>query len=240
MDTAGYVTLSRQAGLAREMQAVANNIANISTTGFRREGLVFAEVVAALDVEGGSVGLTDAHARTTSTVQGALGATGGTYDLAIEGEGFFTVGTADGVRLTRAGNFTPNAAGELSNPQGHLLLDSGGAPVFVPPGATQVRIAGDGTLTADGQPLTRIGIFKVADPTTLSRTDGVLFAAGSPLEPAPEAKVLQGFLEAANVNPVAEIARMIAVQRAYEAAQQMLDREDDRIRQVLSTLTARS
>ena len=87
MDTAGYVTLSRQTGLASELQAVANNIANMATTGYRREGLVFAEMVQALDAEGGSVALTATHARVTSTEQGVLRSTGGTFDLAIEGEG---------------------------------------------------------------------------------------------------------------------------------------------------------
>lgn len=237
MDSAGYVALSRQVGLAREMQAVANNIANLATTGYRREGLIFAEVVEGLEAEGGSVAMTDAHARTTSTTQGVLAATGGTFDLAIEGEGFFVVETPAGQRLTRAGAFGPNAAGELVTPDGYQLLDAGGAPVFVPPDAASVRVAGDGTVSADGAAITQIGRVTVEEPWQLQREGGVLFRTDAALEPAESGSILQGYLEQANVNPVSEIARMIEVQRAYEAGQGLLEREDERIRQVLRTVT---
>ena len=87
MDLAGYVALTRVSGLAKELQSVANNIANLSTTGYRREGVVFAEMVQALSAEGGSVAMTEARARYTDELRGALRETGGTLDLAIEGEG---------------------------------------------------------------------------------------------------------------------------------------------------------
>lgn len=236
MDTAGYVTLSRQSGLWSEMQMVANNVANISTAGYRSEGLIFAEYVRALEAEGGSVALTDAHARVTLEAQGALTQTGGTYDLAIEGPGYFQVDTPAGVRLTRAGSFTPNADGTLMNPLGYALLDAGGAPVVVPPGAGSVRIAGDGTLSVDGQPLALIGRVAPPEGTAPGREDGVLFDPRGPVEPVDEGNIVQGFLERSNVNPVAEIARMIEVSRAYEASQRLLDRDDERIKQVLDTI----
>lgn len=238
MDTAGYVALSRQAGLAREMQAVANNIANLATTGYRREGLIFAEMVSALEVEGGSAALTHVHARTTSAAQGVLSQTGGTFDLAIDGEGFFTVDTPGGQRLTRAGSFSPNAAGELVTPQGFMLQDAGGAPVFVPPDAASIRVAGDGTVSADGAPIAQIARVTVDEPWKLQREGGVLFKTDAPLQPAETGSIVQGYLEDANVNPVAEIARMIEVQRAYEAGQRLLDREDERIKQVLRTVAS--
>ncbi|MEM8869763.1 MAG: flagellar hook-basal body complex protein [Pseudomonadota bacterium] len=238
MDTAGYVTLSRQTGLADELQAVANNIANLSTTGYRREGLVFAEMVSALEAEGGSVALTAAYARVTSPEQGVLRATGGTFDLAIEGDGHFLVETPQGERLTRAGAFSPDAGGELVNPMGHRLLDAGGAPIFVPPDARSVTIATDGTLSADGQPITQIGLVTVDNAWQLQREDGVVFRTDAPLVPVEDGTILQGFIESANVNAVAEISRMIQVQRAYEAGQRLMDREDERIRQVISTMAA--
>ena len=78
--------------------------------------------------------------------QGGLSQTGGRFDFAIKGEGFFLIETPEGQRLTRAGSFTPNAEGELVTPDGHRLLDAGGAPVFVPPDARAVSLAADGTL----------------------------------------------------------------------------------------------
>lgn len=233
MDAAGYVALARQSGLMREMQVVANNIANLSTAGFRREGVLFTEHVARLD---GQPSLSMAHAsgRALDLTQAGISQTGGSFDFAIQGEGFFLVETPQGNRLTRAGAFTPSAEGELVTPEGHRLLDAGGAPVFVPPGAA-VLMGPDGTLSANGQAVAQIGLWQPSDPGALRHQSGTLLEGGE-LEPAPGATLLQGFLEDSNVNPVAEIARMIEVQRAYEMGQKFLDAEDSRARNVISTL----
>jgi flagellar basal-body rod protein FlgF len=233
MDAAGYVALSRQAGLMREMDIIAHNIANLGTTGYRREGVVFAEHVAA-GADGPSLSLPHATGRHVDLAQADLTATGGTFDLAIQGEGFFLVETAGGPRLTRAGAFLPDAAGELVTADGARLLDAGGAPVAVPPGS-RIAIGRDGTVTADGRPVAQIGLWAPADPLSLRHEAGTLFAAGA-VEPAAGGTILQGHLEGSNVNPVAEIARMIEVQRAYEMGQGFLDREDERMRGVIRTL----
>ena len=235
MDNAVYAILGRQSGLLREMQVTANNIANISTTGFRREGVVFAEHVRRLDPEP-SLSLAHASSRLVDLAEAAPEPTGGAFDLAIRGPGFFRVQTPEGDRLTRAGHFTPDAEGTLVTAQGHALLDDGGAPVLVPPGLGPPAVAPDGTLSADGVPLRRIGLWRPADPLALRHVAGTLFEAGE-AEPVEEgATILQGFLEGSNVNPVSEIARMIAVGRAYEAGQALADREDERIRAVIQTL----
>jgi len=234
MDAAGYVTLSRQSGLMREMQVVANNIANLSTTGFRREGVIFSEHVARLP-EGPSLSMANGNARVVDLSQAGLTQTGGSFDFAIQGEGFFLIETPQGQELTRAGSFTPSAEGELVNPDGHRLLDAGGAPVFVPPGAGPVGLAPDGTLSAGGAPLARIGLWQPVDPLSLRHQSGASFTAGE-VAPAEGATVLQGFLEESNVDPVSEIARMVTVQRAYELGQSFLDKEDERVRGVIQTL----
>ncbi|MCP3970140.1 MAG: flagellar hook-basal body complex protein [Rhodobacteraceae bacterium] len=236
MDSPGYVALTRQSGLLREMQTVANNVANAPTTGYRREGLVFSEHVRVLEPGEPSLSMARATVRHIDTAQGTLTETGGRFDFAIEGEGFFMLETPEGQMLTRAGSFTPSAEGELVAPDGARLLDAGGAPVFVPPDARSVTLAADGTLSADEVPLTQIGLFAPADPTGLSRRGGVRFDAGGDVLPAETAVILQGFVENSNVDPVAEIARMIEVQHAYQMGQQFLDKEDERIRSVLQTL----
>lgn len=233
MDAAGYVTLSRQAGLMREMGVVAHNIANLSTAGFRREGVVFAEHVRRTG-EGASLSIPHATGRHVDLTEGALTQTGGAFDLAIRGEGFFLVATPGGERLTRAGAFTPDAEGTLRTPDGHALLDAGGAPLSVPPGAA-VAVGADGTLSAGGQPVGRVGLWQPADPTALRHEAGTLFDGGA-VEPAEGATLIQGALEDSNVNPVSEIARMIAVQRAYEMGQTFLTAEDQRVRGVVETL----
>lgn len=234
MDSAGYVTLTRQSGLMREMQEVANNIANISTTGFRREGVIFAEHVVAVP-EGPSLSMASASARNIDLRQGDLSETGGAYDFAIRGEGFFLVEDASGQRLTRAGSFTPGPTGELLTADGARLLDEGGAPVVVPPGA-DVMLAQDGTLSAAGVPVARLGLWQPVDATKLRHLSGTVFDAGEVEPAAPGAVLLQRHLEDSNVSPVSEVARMIAVQRAYELGQGFLDREDQRMRGVIETL----
>ncbi len=236
-----YVGLSRQSGLLREMQTVANNIANISTTGFRAEGVVFAEHVAALErSSGGGVSMAHAVGRHIQTAQGDIDPTGGTFDLAIEGDGFFLVETPDGETLTRAGHFMPNDQGELVNADGYRLLDAGGAPVFIPPDAENIIVARDGTLSADGRPITQLGLWAPVASNDLQHQSGVMFRAEGALEPVEGATILQGFLENSNVDPVAQIARMIEVQRAYELGQGFLEREDERVRSFLQSVGARS
>ena len=234
MDAAGYTTLTRQSGLMREMQVVANNIANISTTGFRREGVVFEEYVARMD-DGPSLSMANASARVVDLTQAGISQTGGVFDFAIQGDGFFLIETPEGERLTRAGSFTPSTAGELMTNDGYRLLDQGGAPVFVPPTARSIAVAQDGTVSADGAPIARIGLWQPSDPLTLQHQAGTMFSA-SGVEPADSGTVLQGYLEDSNVNPVMEIARMINVQRAYELGQSFMDQEDKRVRSVVETL----
>ena len=236
MDLAGYVALTRQSGLLKEMQSVANNIANLSTTGFRREGVLFAESIRALPTEGGSVAMTEARGRWTNEGQGVLQQTDGVLDLAIEGEGFFRVMTPAGERLTRAGAFTRNGEGDVVNADGHLLLDEGGGPINIPFEAEAIAVGADGTLAINGQPAGLIGVVTAEDATSLFRETGVLFRYDGEVAPAEGSQIIQGFLEASNVNAVSEMARMIEVQRAYEYGQKLLDQEDERIRGAVRTL----
>ena len=236
MENAVYTTLTRQSGLMREMQMVANNIANLSTTGFRKEGIIFAEHISALENGEESLSMASAEVRLTNQQQGTLTQTGGTFDFAIEGPGYFMIETADGQQLSRAGSFTPNAEGELVTPDGYRLLDGGGSPIFIPPDARSITVSSDGTLSADGSPQAQIGLFMPADPLDMARQNGVRFKLKGDAVPVEDASILQGFIEDSNVNPITEIARMIEVQRAYELGQAFLDKEDERIRGVLQTL----
>ena len=238
MDTISYVVLTRQTGLRNELQVVANNIANMSTTGYRAEGVVFAEMVEALPAEGGSVAMTEARVRYTNALPGALTRTGGTFDMGIQGDGFFQIETPDGPRLSRNGAFATNAESELVTLDGYPVLDASGARVFIPPDAGQVSIASDGTVSADGNAVAQVGVMTVADPASLERTDGVMFRSDEAFVPVENPTVMQGFLEESNVNPVVEITRMIEVQRAYELGQKLLEKDDERIRTVIRTLGA--
>ena len=236
MDNGIYTTLNRQSGLMQEMQVVANNIANMSTTGFRREGVIFAEHVAALQGAEPSLSMATAEGRAVNMSQGVLQQTGGRFDLAIEGEGFFMIQTPDGNQLTRAGAFTASPEGALVTAEGFPVLDAGGAPIAMPPGATQVTVARDGTMSADGQPVAQVGIFLPVDPNELIEVAGTRFKTTQAPQATEGGTIFQGFLEGSNVNPVMEITRMIAVQRAYEMGQSFLESEDSRIKSVVQTI----
>ena len=229
MEASTYISLSRQSGLMNEMRMVANNIANAATTGYRQQGVMFSEFVRTAPGQA-SLSMSRAQVRETSFEQGTLTQTNGSFDFAIEGDGFFLIESPNGERLTRAGSFSPDANGELVTPQGYRLLDAGGAPVFAPPGA-KIAVASDGTLSADGQPQGQIGVYMPSDPMALIRQGGVMFDS-----PAEGARMIQGFLESSNVDPILQVARMIEVQRAYEMGQSFLEAEDQRIRNAVKTL----
>jgi flagellar basal-body rod protein FlgF len=235
MADSGYVTLSRQAGLMREMQVVANNIANAATTGFRQEGIIFSEYIQS-SPDQDSVSMPRALVRNTSMEQGIVKQTNGAFDFAIEGDGFFLIDTPAGERLTRSGSFSPNAVGDLVTMNGFRVLDAGGAPVFIPAEAANIDVARDGTISSDGRLLGQIGLFQPNDPNRLIREDGVMFRAESGVRPTEETSILQGFIEGSNVNAISQVARMIEVQRAYEMGQSFLEREDQRIRNAIKTL----
>ena len=234
MDAAGYVTLSRQSGLLHQMDAIANNIANVSTSGFRREGVVFSEFISrAGDAPSLSIGY--GNGRVVDLSQAGISQTGGSFDFAIQGAGFFLVDTPQGQQLTRSGSFTPGPDGTLRTANGYAVLDGGGSAIFVPPDAHNIAVARDGTLSADGKPLAQIGLWQPSDPMSLKHQSGAMFTA-SGVEPATGSQILQGALEDSNVDPLTEVATMISVQRAYELGQSFLDREDDRARNVIATL----
>lgn len=235
MGISSYVTVSRQSGLMNEMQIIANNIANSATTGYRQEGLVFSEFIDSAQGRS-SLSLSRSQIHNTSMAQGTLTQTNGSFDFAIEGEGFFLVETPSGERLTRAGSFAPSPEGDLVTMDGYRVLDPGGSPVFVPGTVEKVSVASDGTISANGQPLGQIGLFMPSDPLGMVREGGVMFRADAGTEPAENARMLQGFLEGSNVNPISQLARMIEVQRSYEMGQSFLETEDERIRNAVKTL----
>ncbi|SIS50079.1 flagellar basal-body rod protein FlgF [Roseivivax lentus] len=234
MSASSYTTITRMSGLAREMRVVANNIANASTTGYRAEQALFSEYIRRVDDT--SLSMASARIGHTNLAQGTLGQTGGQFDFAIEGDGFFQVQTDDGPRLTRGGAFTKTPEGALVTMDGNAVLDAGGAPIFVPPGG-DVRVAPDGTMTLGGRAFAELGLVRPVDPNRLVREGSQLFDPDGEVEPVVDTRIRQGFLEASNVDPVNELARMIEVSRAYELGQSFLESENDRLRDAIKSMS---
>lgn len=234
MENAIYTTLARQSGLTREMNVLANNIANANTTGFRQAGVTFTEFVKASS-GAASLSMAVANVPSISTAQGTLTQTGGAFDFAIEGDGYFMIETPAGNRLTRAGSFAPNEAGNLVTAQGYLVMDSGGAAIFIPPDAGTLGVSADGTISAEGRPIAQIGLFQPTDPAAMARVGSVMFDPQGDTEPSEAGRLVQGFLEDSNVDAISQLSRMIEVQRAYEMGQGFLDAENERVRNALKT-----
>ena len=234
-DNPGYVMLSRQSGLLKELQTIANNIANAQTTGFKAEGALFSEYIQRLDGKDESLSSARLGAHFADFTQGHLERTGGPLDVAIEGEGFFLIESPAGERLSRAGHFMRDVEGTLVNADGLAVLDEGGGRIQIPFQASNIVISPDGSVSADGNTFGRVGVV-TAPEETLMREGSNLWIARNGYEPVENATVAQGYLEASNVSPVSEIARLIEVQRSYEAGQTLLEKEDERIEQVIRTI----
>lgn len=235
MDNAGYIGLSRNAGLSRELTTIANNIANINTNGFRREGAMFAEHVKALDNNDPSLSIATMTRRYVDLNPGDITMTGNPLDFAIEGDGFFLVETPNGERLTRDGAFSLNPEGELVTSSGARVLDDAGGAIAIPQGATDINAANDGTIFVDGQPIGRLNVVN-ADPAFLTRDGDNAFFAENGFEAVENPLVRQNALEGSNVNPVAELARLIEVQRTYDSSRNLMQQEDERIKRTVQTL----
>ncbi|MEO1569277.1 MAG: flagellar hook-basal body complex protein [Pseudomonadota bacterium] len=236
MSNAVYATLSRQQGLMREMQVVANNIANANTTGFKSDRAVFTEYIAATGPSTPSLSMGNLGAHAFRFEQGAIETTGAPLDLAIGAEGFFVIDTPDGERLTRAGHFQLNDANTIVNAAGNVLMDTVSNPIVVPDGV-DIQVGRDGSVISGGAVIGQIAV--VTANGELGRGSNTDFIAPGGFAAVDEPHVLQGSLEQSNVAPVLEIARMIEVQRAYEASQSILEREDQRISQLITATRER-
>ena len=228
MDNALYVGLSRQMTLRRELDVVANNIANANTTGFKVEQLmVRTEPARPARTAGGSYPvkfvLDDGVARDFG--QGALSKTDGDFDLAIEGNGFFKVSTGSGERYTRDGRFTMGADGKLLTQNGNAVLDDGGGEILLDPLKGPVTIAKDGTVSQGAERAGKIAVVRMADLASLRKDGDNLYRNISNDTPqaATDAVIHQGMLEASNVQSLKQIVKLIEVNRAYESVAKMMD-----------------
>ncbi|WP_273185659.1 flagellar hook-basal body complex protein [Hyphomonas adhaerens] len=242
MSNAIYAMLGRQQGLMQEMQVVANNLANSSTTGYKSDRALFGEFLVATGSQSSSLSMGGLAGHSFAMSQGALKITGGEMDFAIQGDGFFLVNSEQGQRLTRAGHFQLSTDGQLVDMNGSAVLSAAGAPISIPQNASEIRVAADGTVTVssgDGLPpqeVGQIGVVTVDEEATLVRDSNSYFSAPDGHRPAENNEVVQGALEQSNVSPVLEVARMIEVQRAYEAGQALFEREDQRVSQIISAI----
>jgi len=242
MENGILVALSRQAGLRRQLDIVANNVANLDTTAFKGESLMFVEHMVRTAEHGQKLGEPIAFVRDVASVrdlsEGTLKETGNDLDVAISGDGYFAVQTPFGARYTRDGHFRLDEQGQLVTAHGIPLETQSGTPITLSPQDTQIVIARDGTVSSEIGPLDKLKVVRFERPQDLQAVEGGLLQTEDSPQDVTAPVLVQGKLEGSNVQPVLEMARLIEVHRSYEQVSSLVDREDDRLRKMLQTYAA--
>jgi flagellar basal-body rod protein FlgF len=251
MENLALVKLSRQMALHRELEVVANNLANMNTTGFKSDGSVFHEFLMPVARNGHFQGtdqrLSFVHDRATwhNFATGPLRQTGNPLDVSIDGDAFLVVQTPRGERYTRNGSLQLNATGELVTNSGDRVLGDGG-PIQFQPTDSNISINPDGTITvresgnaASDSARGKLRLVRFEQAQTLLKDGASMFRA--PDGAAPQAadlnvRVIQGTIEQSNVNPIIEMARMTELTRTYTLISSMMQQAGEYRRNAIERL----
>ncbi len=231
---------------------IANNLANASTAGFRKEGVVISSFTEILDREvsdgmhkaGGEAMLqrdvqvkgTLQHSSQTYLSQGALKETGNNLDLALDdnGKGFFTIKTDRGIEFTRNGTFRLSTDGHLVTAEGHKLLGHRG-PIKAT--GNDFKVSDNGVVSIDGKEVDKVLVSVFEDSEDLQRAGGTAFSAATPrVRASTDFKIKQGYKEMSNVNALQEMVGLMEVMRNFEANQKALAAHDSRLQKAVSEL----
>lgn len=229
MQTSNLVMLSGQMALSQAMDVVANNIANASTTGYKREAISFDTMVNRVDPSEKTSYVSD-RTNYRDASPGALTPTGNSLDLAIQGQGYLEVQTAQGIRYTRAGSLQTNTAGEIVTLSGQKILNDGGQGITLPETVSQLNIGADGFVTArvdNGNALAELGkiaMVKFDDESQLQSLGNGLYATTQTAKPITDdsSQIVQGSLESSNVQAITEMTNMMSIMRSYEQMANMI------------------
>jgi flagellar basal-body rod protein FlgF len=235
MDNPSNVAMSGQMARERQMDVLANNIANLSTTAFKGQEMVFAELLANT-ADGSKVSYVQDAGTVRDWSQGALTQTGNSLDVALQGSGFFEVQTAAGVRYTRDGRLKLDNQGDLVTLDGDAVLSDGQQPIVLPPGSTGITIGENGTVTTRQGNVGKLAVVSFDQMQNLAAEQGGLYATDEDPTPATDTLVKQGMIEASNVSPILEMTRLMSAARAVGAAKTFTDGEADRHKNAIDRL----
>jgi flagellar basal-body rod protein FlgF len=237
MQNALLVGLSRQVALGRALDVVANNIANINTTGYKADGSLFEEYLsstARADQSGARISFVRDRGTWHDLSPGAFEKTGNPLDVAIDGDAFLVVQTPRGERYTRNGALQVNATGQLVTSDGNQVVGDAG-PITFQPNDKQISISRDGTISAqegNSKVDSARGTLKLVsfdNVQQLQKDGGSTFTTtgGAQPQPTKKANVVQGSIEKSNVRSVIEMSRMIEITRSYTQVAGLLQQQHD-------------
>jgi flagellar basal-body rod protein FlgF len=250
VENALLVGLSRQVALRRELDVVANNIANVNTTGFKADNAVFQEYLMPVARENRfnpadrRVSFVEDRGIWHDFRQGSLRETGGKLDVAIGGDGYFVVQTAAGERYTRNGSFQINSQGQLVTSDGSTVLGENG-PITFQQTDHSVAITSEGRIsvvegsnTSNESLRGKLRLVSFAAPQRLLKDGANNFSAPAGMAPEPvrNPRLIQGSLEASNVNAVGEMTRMIEITRTYTQISTLLQQQGELRRTAIERL----
>ncbi|HEY1943947.1 MAG TPA: flagellar basal-body rod protein FlgF [Roseiarcus sp.] len=234
-----YVALSGQVSLERRLETIANNVANMNTVGFRADGVSFQTELAKAGDH--NVAYVSPGKTYISRASGPSLKTDNPFDVAVQGDGWLGISTANGVAYTRDGRMKISETGTLETLTGNAVLDAGGSPIMLDPNAGAPVISGDGMIAQSGRKIGAIGLFEIDDTANLTRTEnsGVIpDKAPTPILDFTNNGVVQGYTEGSNVNPIEEMSRLIEVTRAFDGVNAQVSQTEMSMQDAIKTLGA--
>ncbi len=223
-----YSALSGAVAREQAMANIANNLANVSTTGFKRDRISFESMLRGSRQTRQTRGINYSRIRRIETdfSQGPLRQTGRSLDVAIEGKGFFKIRSRGTTSYTRVGSFALDQNGTLKTTDGFAVLGDSGQEIQLPDAVGKpISIDEQGNISVNGTPAgARLQVFTVSDTSRLKKIGNSLYTlqSGATGQVAESARVIQGSLETSNVNMMEEMVRMIDTQRKFEALHKVL------------------
>lgn len=248
MENSIYLALSKQLVLQTDMQIVANNIANMNTSGYRAQNTLFAEYIDDVNqrrvdprAAGDDLSFVYDRGQYENTQPGSLRFTGNPLDMAIEGPGFFGVqGPNDETMYTRAGEFQKGVDGTLLTPAGYAVAGQGGGPIIIPQDSTELKIDVTGAVSNQNGQIGQIMLVEFEDTQQLEPYGDQLYRSTEEGQPAENSRIEQGQVEGSNVKAVVEMTRMIETLRQFQNNQKILQTENERLRSAIQKLTGQS
>ena len=228
---------AQQMAIRRQMDVIANNVANSNTLGFKGERMVFAQYLTDIG-NGEKMAMVEIAAVVRDFTDGPLQATDNPLDVAIRGEGFFQVETPDGIRSTRRGNLRLDAAGALVTSDGHAVLSQRNTPLKILPGDREIIIATNGKISSESGEIGRLGIVTFDNLNSLRKLGNGLYESDEEPKPAKDATVVQGMVEGSNVKPIIEMTRMISLLRSYQGARTLDNEEHELSRRAITAIAS--
>jgi flagellar basal-body rod protein FlgF len=239
MENALLIGLSRQMAMTREMSTIANNLANMNTSGFKSEAMLFDQFLMEDASEGSQaskITFVQDFGQHRNLRDGTLQMTANPFDVAITGDGFFRVQTENDILYTRNGHFRLDEAGQLVTAGGEPVLTDADAPMLFAQDETDITIARDGTVSSSLGLRGKISVVTFENLQNMRNVGGTLLSTLQDEQPVDEPRVVQGALEGSNVQPIVEMTNMIEVTRSYASAQKLIDQSDQMRRKAIQEL----